>query len=123
MRELTQKDILEKHFNSKMRGYSPEEVDEFLDIVMQDYRSFEQEIESLKSELVSLRVERDDAVKESKHQKSTAPVEATDQESKQEDFQHKVATAGVTNFDILKRISNLEREVFGAKLNHKEDEF
>lgn len=34
---LTPKDIVNKNFKPKMRGYDPTEVDEFLDAVIQDY--------------------------------------------------------------------------------------
>ena len=34
--KLTPKEIVDKHFKPKMRGYDPEDVDEFLDQVIQD---------------------------------------------------------------------------------------
>lgn len=48
--ELTQREILEKDFSSKLRGYDPQEVDEFLDIVIRDYKVFDDHIEDLQSE-------------------------------------------------------------------------
>ncbi len=43
--KLTAKDILEKEFKSGMRGYKPEDVDKFLDLIIKDYETFHQEIE------------------------------------------------------------------------------
>lgn len=104
MRILTQKEIVEKDFKTKMRGYSPQEVDEFLDLVIQDYKSFQDEIEELKEQVEHL-------------------VEELDESSKQSDLRTQSQNTGqssVTNFDILKRLSNLERHVFGSKLEESD---
>jgi DivIVA domain-containing protein len=92
--KLTAKDILEKEFKSGMRGYKPEDVDKFLDLVIKDYETFHQEIEDLRQENLRLRKQLEDA---SRKQPATQQ-------------------AGTTNFDILKRLSNLEKHVFGNKL-------
>src|SRR5699024_9528578 len=89
--QLTSKDILEKDFKIAMRGYHQVEVDEFLDQIIQDYETFQQEIERLKQENERLR-------KQSEQTKAqTTPTN------------HQV------NYDILKRLSNLEKAVFGKK--------
>src|ERR1700730_7132002 len=91
---LTAKDILEKEFKSGMRGYKPEDVDKFLDLVIKDYETFHQEIEDLQQENLRLRKQLEDASRK----------------------QLAAQQAGTTNFDILKRLSNLEKHVFGNKL-------
>jgi DivIVA domain-containing protein len=91
-KKLNVKDILEKEFKSSFRGYSQEEVDKFLDLVIKDYESFYQEIEELQQENLRLKRQVEDT------SKRPAP------------------SAGNTNFDILKRLSNLEKHVFGSKL-------
>lgn len=99
-KELTQKEILEKDFKSKMRGYDPTEVDEFLDVVIKDYDAFQKEIEQLKTENDRL-------------------LDKVDEQSKQMTTQSSSSgqtKSNVSNFDILKRLSNLERHVFGSKL-------
>jgi len=101
-RELTQKEILEKDFKTKVRGYDSTEVDEFLDIVIRDYEAFQNEIDKLKSENNRL-------------------LDKLDEQAKQMSTQHQnqqQSSSSVTNFDILKRLSNLERHVFGSKLNN-----
>lgn len=91
--KLTAKDILEKEFKTAMRGYKPEDVDKYLDYVIKDYETFHQEIEELQQENMRLRKQLEEASKRPATQ-----------------------TAGTTNFDILKRLSNLEKHVFGSKL-------
>ncbi len=93
--KLTAKDILEKDFKTSMRGYKPEEVDKFLDWIIKDYETFHQEIEELQQENMRLKKQLEDS--------SRRPAPTTQ-------------TAGTTNFDILKRLSNLEKHVFGSKL-------
>lgn len=39
--KLSAKAILDKDFKTGIRGYSQDEVDQFLDIIIQDYESFE----------------------------------------------------------------------------------
>ncbi|MHA6251135.1 cell division regulator GpsB [Oceanobacillus sp. CAU 1775] len=92
--QLTSKDIFDKDFKSTMRGYNPKEVDEFLDIIIQDYDAFNQEI-------IRLQQENDKLRKNSSEQftRSRAPQQNTQ-----------------VNYDVLKRLSNLEKAVFGKKL-------
>ncbi len=90
--KLTAKDILEKEFKTSMRGYKQEEVDQFLDLIIKDYEAFQSQIEELKLENTRLKKQ----LEETKRQ-NVQPV-------------------GTTNFDILKRLSNLEKHVFGDKL-------
>lgn len=95
--KLTAKDILEKDFKTAMRGYKPEDVDQFLDLIIKDYEAFHQEIEDLRQENVKLKKQS-----ESQTTRSVQPTPSV--------------TPGTTNFDILKRLSNLEKHVFGSKL-------
>jgi DivIVA domain-containing protein len=92
--KLTAKDILEKEFKTGVRGYKQEDVDKYLDLIIKDYEMFQQEVEDLQQENLRLRKQLEDT---SRRQPVTQP-------------------AGTTNFDILKRLSNLEKHVFGNKL-------
>ncbi|KKB37685.1 cell division regulator GpsB [Bacillus thermotolerans] len=96
--KLTSKDILEKDFKTSMRGYNPDEVDQFLDLIIKDYEAFNQVIEELQQE--NLRLKKESETRSNRVQPVSSPQPA----------------AGTTNFDILKRLSNLERHVFGDKL-------
>ena len=44
------KDILQQEFKTKMRGYDPIEVDEFLDGIIKDYETYNKEILTLQEE-------------------------------------------------------------------------
>jgi DivIVA domain-containing protein len=92
--KLTAKDILEKEFKTSVRGYKQEEVDKFLDLIIKDYETFHQEIDELQQEIVRLKKQLEEA---NRRQTTQTAV-------------------GTTNFDILKRLSNLEKHVFGSKL-------
>lgn len=91
--KLDAKTILEKEFKTGMRGYNQEEVDLFLDDVIQDYQLLKKRIAELEAE--------NNRIKEELAAAEKRPS---------------VGNTGATNFDLLKRISNLERHVFGSKL-------
>ena len=46
---LTVKDILDKEFKIDTRGYRPQEVDKFLDLIIKDYEEFSNIINSLEN--------------------------------------------------------------------------
>ena len=48
--KLDSKTILEKEFKTGLRGYNQEEVDLFLDDVIQDYETFKKTIAQLRKE-------------------------------------------------------------------------
>lgn len=100
------KDILQQEFKNKMRGYDPIEVDEFLDNVIKDYEAYAKE-------LLELQEENDRLHAKVAQLSKTQPVTATRVQAELPKSQT------VTNFDILKRLSNLEKEVFGKKLNQE----
>lgn len=102
-RNLTTKDILQKEFKPALRGFNTEEVDEFLDLIIRDYESYEKEIASLKNELE--RVKHSSA-----NGDSSRP--AVNQRSKSTSIPQ---SKGTTNYDILRRLSKLEKAVFGGK--------
>ncbi|WLD91751.1 cell division regulator GpsB [Alkalihalobacillus sp. AL-G] len=92
---LNAKEILEKDFKTGFRGYDQDEVDQFLDVVIKDYEQFHKEIDRLNEENVKLKKEVQRSGEQSKSQTNSP---------------------GITNYDILKRLSNLEKHVFGSKL-------
>ncbi len=94
--QLTSQDILDKEFKTGLRGYQPDEVDKFLDEIIKDYQTFTKEIERL-----SLENQR---LKQEASSQKTEP-------------RRPLASQGQTNYDILKRISNLEKHVFGSRLS------
>lgn len=91
--KLDSKTILEKEFKTGLRGYNQDDVDLFLDQVIQDYEAFKKQIAELRMENEKL---KDELALSAKRPAAT--------------------NVNTTNFDLLKRISNLEKHVFGSKL-------
>ncbi|WP_017187409.1 MULTISPECIES: cell division regulator GpsB [Alkalibacillus] len=92
--QLTNQEILDKEFKTSMRGYNQDEVDEFLDVVIQDYDYFEKEVVRLNEELERLK-------------------NATGSNTNST-YQNNQSRSQV-NADVLQRLSNLEKAVFGRK--------
>lgn len=101
---LTSKDIYEKEFKVDTKGYRPQEVDKFLDAIIRDYEEWNkivseieeekkeqlEEIVKLKQEIRYLKTQLD-VVKDSKNEGS------------------------FNNTDLLRRISNLEKIIYGKE--------
>ena len=51
---LTAQEIYEKEFHVDLKGYAPAEVDEFLDMVIEDYQKYDEKVEELKLEIIRL---------------------------------------------------------------------
>ncbi len=100
-RFLTAREILEKDFKIDARGYRPQEVDQFLDLVIKDYVEFENNTKKLLSEIKLL--ESDNSKLKSEIRNLRASLEIAN------------SNKGVTNVDLLKRISDLEKVVYGEE--------
>lgn len=98
-RFLTAKEILEKDFKIDTRGYRPQEVDQFLDLIIKDYVDFETTTKRLVNEIKILEGDN-----------SKLKAEIRDLRSKLEIVG---SNKGVTNVDLLKRIGDLEKVVYG----------
>ncbi len=100
---LSSKDILEKEFKIDTRGYRLKEVDQFLDEIIADYQTFSKIINDLQKEkddqteiILNLKQEIRDL-------KTTVEISRS---------ANKDEMSG-SNLDILKRLSNLEKAVYG----------
>ena len=100
---LTPEEILNKEFRIDTRGYRLKEVDQFLDEIIADYQTFNKIILDLQKEkedqteiILNLKQEIRDL-------KTTVEISRS---------ANKDDISG-TNLDILKRLSNLEKAVFG----------
>ena len=100
------KDIFEQEFGREVRGYSKVEVDEFLDDVIKDYETYAALGKSLRQEIAGWK-------EELSRKPESAPVQAEPLEM--------TATTSMTNFDILKRLNRLEKEVFGKQILDNSD--
>ena len=98
---LTPQEILDKEFKIDARGYRPQEVDKYLDMVIRDYTEFisiikrnEKEIKDLTEDNSKLKAEIR-SLREQLVASESSP------------------SSGTSNVDLLKRISQLEKVVFG----------
>lgn len=101
---LTPQDILEKEFKIDTRGYRLKEVDQFLDIIIGDYEKFLEIINGLEKEKADLLAEIMSLKQELRNSKLSVEV-ASNTNSRGE----------VTNVDVMRRLSKLEKMVYGAK--------
>ena len=102
---LTPQDILKKEFKIDMRGYSLKEVDGFLDQIIGDYEQFNEIIKNYEDEKAEMMKEIMNLKQELRNVKMSIDVA-------------KDGTKEVTNLDVLRRLSNLEKIVYGKE---KED--
>jgi len=98
---LSPNDILEKEFKIDARGYRPQEVDKFLDLVIKDYVEYESLLKKYENELKSVLDENSKLKSEMRNLKSILSVAETNK--------------GVTNVDILRRLGELEKIVYGEE--------
>lgn len=101
---LTPHEILEKEFKIDARGYRPQEVDKFLDMVIRDYAEYNSIIKKLEKDIKDLtedNIKLKHEIRRLNDEISTRKVESPETRS------------NTTNLDLLKRISQLEKVVFG----------
>jgi len=97
---LSTQDILEKEFKIDARGYRPQEVDKFLDMIIKDYTEFMNIIKKLEKENRSI-VEDYNRLKH-EYRKLKDKIESVGE-----------TTQTSSNLDLLRRLSNLEKIVYG----------
>ncbi|MBR2989907.1 MAG: cell division regulator GpsB [Solobacterium sp.] len=103
--------ILDKQFNIDFRGYSAQEVDAYLDLVIEDYQTYQEITAELNEKIEEL--ERTNASLRAKLievEGRTRALEANPTPAEQ----------GAGNLDILKRLSRLEDQVFAQKRDREE---
>lgn len=101
---LSVKDILEKSFKIDTRGFRPQEVDKFLDVIIRDYEEWGNIVAELETEKNSLIAENIKLKQENRLLKTKLDV-ASEEPS----------TSTVNNSDLLRRLSNLEKIIYGKE--------
>ena len=99
---LTMQDILEKEFKIDARGYRPQEVDKFLDVIIKDYNEYNNIIRAYDKERKQLLEENQNLKNEVRNLKSS--IEAA-----------KIGEKEITNIDLIRRISQLEKIILGKE--------
>ena len=98
---LTSRDILEKEFKIDTRGYRPQEVDRYLDIIIKDYeemKSIINDLERDKKELLEDNIRLKQEIRNLR-----TKIEVLTENSKE---------GNTTNADVLRRLSNLEKYIY-----------
>lgn len=101
---LSSSEILEKEFKIDARGYRLQEVDKFLDIVIHDYNEYN-------SIIKDLAVTNNELAEENERLK----IEVRNLKSDLDAL--KYAEKEVTNVDLLRRVSQLEKIILGKENN------
>ncbi|MCI8548606.1 MAG: cell division regulator GpsB [Bacilli bacterium] len=99
---LTPQEILEKEFKIDTRGYRLKEVDQFLDTIIGDYEQFFNMVNDLEREKADLLAE----VMNLKQELRIAKNQAT--------FAKNNESNEMSNLDIMRRLSRLEKIVYGS---------
>lgn len=97
---LTMQDILEHEFKVDARGYRMQEVDQFLDVIIRDYNEYNNIIKTLRKHNEILEEENSSLKQELRNLKSS--IETVKGKEKE-----------ITNVDLLRRISHLEKIILG----------
>lgn len=101
---LSSQEILEKDFKIDARGYRLQEVDKFLDIVIRDYNEYNNIIREIATQNNKLASENEQLKQEIRNLKSN--LEALRYSEKE-----------VTNVDLIRRVSQLEKIILGKENN------
>ena len=102
---LTPQDILDKEFKIDARGFRPQEVDKFLDMVIRDYTEYNSIIKNLDRQIKDLTEDNSKLKQEIRNLNEQLELKSSSESN----------TRTLTNLDILKRISQLEKVVFGKE--------
>lgn len=105
--KLSPKKILNKQFQIDFKGYNANEVDYFLDLIVADYENFAAMLNESYDEIERLQKENANL----KNQLRNASRNTSSEETK--NLEAKMAG----NVDLLKRLSQLEKEVYSNKKN------
>ena len=100
---LTSREILEKDFKVDTRGYRPQEVDRFLDMIIKDYEEMNSIIRELEREKKQL-VEDNISLKQDIRNLKTKIEVLAESDG-----------GSTTNADMLRRISKLEKIIYGKE--------
>lgn len=107
---LMPQDILKKEFKIDTRGYRLKEVDQFLDIIIDDYEQFLNMIDTLEKEKADLLAEIMSLKQELRNSKLSMEV-----------VKNSADNSEITNIDIMRRLSQLEKMVYGLKSKYEDD--
>lgn len=97
---LNPEEIYNKQFNVDFKGYAPAEVDSYLDTVLDDYQTMEENVQELLDLVSRLQEQVNELTK--KNVELEGKIKAIDLSN----------TTSYSSVDLLKRISRLEAQVY-----------
>ena len=101
---LSPKKIVAKEFKVDFKGYNPEEVDHFLDMIVKDYTAF--------ASMLNASYDKIDQLEARLSEQKIKIAKLEREKVLQDDNIHAMEENLSTNVDILKRLSLLEKVVF-----------
>ncbi len=104
---LDRKAILDKKFTPNVKGYDPSEVDEFLDLILNDYLIMEKQ----KSEMVKYKNELESRIGKLNEQIAKLNLENHQLKPKADAIDRHPELVGTAGGDVILRIRKLEDEV------------
>lgn len=102
---LTSKDILNKEFTKNVKGYDALEVDNFLDLILKDYKIIDNVVENLNGQITNLKKANQDLENELETLKISA-VKKAKQTFVVNDYSR------LDNLELLKKISLYENKLY-----------
>ena len=100
---LSPREILDKEFKIDTRGFRIKEVDAFLDLIIEDYEHYDKVIRDYEKEKADLQDEILALKQEIRNLKTSIEIAKTEGEDNK----------NVSSIDVLKRLSQLEKIVYG----------
>ncbi len=100
---LSPTEIYEKEFKIDARGYRPQEVDNYLDIIIRDYTEFMTIIRGQEKQMQDLEAENEKLKSEVRKLRNILDAQESSNSR----------SNNVNNIDLLRRISQLEKIVYG----------
>ena len=101
---LSSAEIFEKEFKIDARGYRLQEVDKFLDIIIHDYNEYN-------SIIKELAIKNNKLLEENELLKTEIRTLKSDMEAL------KYSEKEITNVDLIRRVSQLEKIILGKENN------
>ena len=96
--------ILDTEFNVDFKGYSPKDVDALLDLVMEDYDTYQ-----------AICAHQNEKIAELERTNASLRAKLIELDAKARSYEEASSNNNVSNVDILKRLSRLEQEVFNKR--------
>ncbi len=112
---LTKEDVLNKAFVPSYKGYDPNEVDEFLDLVLKDYSLFEEYFKKNDKTLSALRKENEDLkqnLEDLKHINQESVRSSLKNKNELNTSKLEFTHSKFDNLELLKRCALYEKKLY-----------